>query len=260
MPWYPDAVKRNIPPGDNDPSIKGNQRIVVLHVADSNVDSLHDYFNGPSGGVESHFYVRKDGTLDQYRDTDWQADANLDANNFSVSIETQGLAAGTWTDSQLVTIKELLLWLHEQHPGIPLIVCTAWDGHGIGYHVMWGSPSHWTPVAKSCPGPERIKQFENDITPWLQAGAPTPGDDMSAQDVAAIKDIVQASELRVRTRMNEIAKADLDRDIAERERNAAMQTEVLAAIAAIQPGTGGGLDAATVDLVVRKVFADAGQA
>ena len=50
---------------------------------------------------------------------------------------------------------------------------------------MFGAPGPWTPVAKSCPGPNRIKQFNNILVPWFKM-ATTPGqeDDMSAQDVA----------------------------------------------------------------------------
>jgi hypothetical protein len=164
--FYPRAVQRIIPPGANDPKI--TPRIAILHVDAGNADSLYDYFKNRSGGIESHFFVKKDGTVEQYRGIYDQADANLDANDFAVSIETQGFAAGEWTDAQLKSIKALLLWLHAE-AGIPLVRCTAWDGHGVGYHTMWGAPSHWTPVAKTCPGPDRIKQFDAILVPWMAA-------------------------------------------------------------------------------------------
>lgn len=169
MALCPFAVHRLIPPGSSDPRI--TPRVAILHVDAGNADSLYAYFNGPSGGIESHFYVQRDGGLEQYRDTNWQADANLDANDFAVSIETQGYGVGEWTAEQLATIKRLLLWLHEAHPAIRLAKCDRWDGSGIGYHVQFGAPGHWTPVAKSCPGPDRVRQFHNVIVPWLEAGA-----------------------------------------------------------------------------------------
>lgn len=168
--FYPRAIIKNIPPGANDPAIV--PRLAILHVAVSKADSLYNYFNGPSGGVESHFYVRFDGTVEQYRSIYLQADANLDANDFAVSIETAGMGDGEWTPAQLASIKRLLVWLHRA-AGIPLRPCKAWNGDGVGYHVMFGAPSHWTPSVKTCPGPDRIKQFNNVLLPWMAARSAT---------------------------------------------------------------------------------------
>lgn len=147
----------------------------VLHVAESLADSLYPYFNGPSNGVESHFYVRFDGTVEQYRDTGYEADANLEANSFLeggtvygfVSIETQGRGSGEWTPAQLESIKRLLLWLRATH-GVPLVVCPGPREPGVGYHIMFGSPGPWTTKVKTCPGPDRIKQYWNVIVPWME--------------------------------------------------------------------------------------------
>src|SRR5437868_3200935 len=79
-----------------------------LHVDAGNASTLFNLFlnNQTNGsGIEAHFFVKKTGEIEQYRDTGWQADANLDANNFAVSIETQGLGAGEWNDAQLASIK-----------------------------------------------------------------------------------------------------------------------------------------------------------
>lgn len=170
--FCPFAVNLNIPPGSNDPAIK--PRIAILHVDAGNASSLYTYFRDRSGGIESHFFIKSDGTIEQYRSIYFQADANLDANDFAVSIETQGYGAGTWTGEQLQSIRRLLLWLNKEAK-IPLRKCATWNGSGIGYHTLFGAPSHWTPVAKSCPGPERIKQFNSQIVPWLEsAGQPKP--------------------------------------------------------------------------------------
>ena len=171
MAVCPFAVHKLIAPGSNDPRIK--PRAGILHVADMIGPSLYDFFAHRSGGIESHFYVRLDGTVEQYRDTDFQADANLDANDFAVSIETEGRGAGEWTAAQLASIKRLLLWLHDEH-GIPLRKIQHWDGSGFGYHTQFGAPSHWTPVAKSCPGGERIKQFNDVLVPWLNSDPRKP--------------------------------------------------------------------------------------
>lgn len=167
MAVYPLAVRKLIPvPADGrDPRI--TPRVVILHVAVSEQPSLHDYFDGPSGGVESHFYVRRDGTVEQYRSTDVQADANTDANGFAISIETQGLEHGEWTPEQIRCLKELILWCHNTH-GIPLVKCAKWDGSGIGYHTLFRGS--WDKRQASCPGPDRIRQFNNVLVPWLASG------------------------------------------------------------------------------------------
>lgn len=187
MPLCPFATHRLIPPGSSDPRIE--PRVAILHVDAGNAKSLYDYFANRSGGIESHFHVQVEGELEQYRDTSWQADANNLANDFAVSIETQGYGDGEWTDAQLATIKRLLRWLHEVHPAIRLAKVDRWDGAGIGYHVQFGAPGPWTPVAKSCPGPRRVDQFHDVIVPWLNAGATTEEDDMAqyTDELAAIK-------------------------------------------------------------------------
>ena len=177
--FMPGAIVKNIPPGVNDPGIKPVGG--VCHVAVSEADSLYDYFNGPSGGVESHFYVRYDGTIEQYRSIYFEADANLKGNSFLrdgvrcglLSIETAGLAAGTWTPEQLASIRAIITWANKE-AGVPIDLITRWDGDGWGYHVMFGAPGPWTPVAKTCPGPRRVEQFTSDLAPWLKAGGDKP--------------------------------------------------------------------------------------
>lgn len=103
--WYPPAVRRQVTLTSADPRIRPVG--VILHVAATNAESLHDWFNGPSGGIESHLYLRKDGTWEQYRDFEHEADANFKGNswisgshrNGFISVETQGLGAGEWTDA-----------------------------------------------------------------------------------------------------------------------------------------------------------------
>lgn len=168
MALCPFAVKKLITPGSNDPRITPTQ--VILHVAVSEGASLHEYFRDRSGGIESHFYVRRDGTVEQYRDTDYEADANYTANCRAISIETQGMGDGEWTPAQLKSLKRLIAWAKAAH-GVPLRPCPSHDEPGVGYHVMFGAPGPWTPVAKSCPGPDRVRQFNEVLVPWLRKPA-----------------------------------------------------------------------------------------
>lgn len=181
MALYPAAKKRLIAPGANDPRIK--PRIGILHVDASNASSLFNWFNGPSGGVESHFHIPKVAQLEQYRDTDWEADANFKASPFAISIETQGFGTGTWNDKQLKEIKDLMFWCRDTHQ-IPLKVCKDWDGEGWGYHTLFPEWSNVT--GKTCPGPERKQQFFDILVPWMKE----QGDDMfKPEDQQRLEDV-----------------------------------------------------------------------
>ena len=182
MALIPFAEKKLIAPGSNDPRIRA--RIGILHVDAGNASDLFDFFKNRSGGIESHGHIRRDGHLYQYRDTAFQADANHNANDFAISFETQGFGEGEWTPEQLATIKRVMLWARDVH-GIPLRVVTTWndpDG-GWGYHTLFGAPSNWTPVSKSCPGPDRKRQFHDVLVPWMRN--PQGDDYMSTDDAKA---------------------------------------------------------------------------
>lgn len=195
MAFYPEATRKLITPGPNDPPI-----IVIgaiLHVDGGNSSDLYDYFKNQSGGIESHFHIPSAGPVIQMRDTAFEADANLKANSFIdpagrrvgfMSIETQGYADGEWNQHQLDQIMKVLKWASETH-NFPLRVCASSVSPGVGYHIMWGAPGPWTPVAKVCPGPKRVRQFENILVPWFNNHAPsgaggTPGkvDDLANAD------------------------------------------------------------------------------
>lgn len=173
MALYPAAIKRLIPPGPNDPRVD-TMVGTIGHVAVSMADSLHDYFNGPSGGVESHFYIRLTGVVEQYRDTAYEADANYKANSWTsggkrygfISYETEGMGDGTWTDAQLAAIKDLILWVDATH-GSPLRKAPGPFAAGHGYHCLY---PEWNYPVHSCPGAERVKQFNNVLVPWMATG------------------------------------------------------------------------------------------
>jgi N-acetylmuramoyl-L-alanine amidase len=134
------------------------------------------YYFRDSTGIESHFIVRgarsgsADGHIWQLMDTGRQADANLNANAFAISIETEDNGDPDdfpWSRAQLASLK----WLHNKlravHPTIPRRRCPSPRGGGLGYHSMWGAPSAWTPVAgKTCPGrPVRVAQWQDELLP-----------------------------------------------------------------------------------------------
>jgi hypothetical protein len=165
-------------------------RIIVLHSAAGAGDSLYNWFSTGSN-LESHFYVSRNGGAEQYIDTNIRADANYHANGFALSIETENDPAivrshrwddDPWTDPQLAKLIEICNYLASIHPGIRRQKCTSWDGTGLGWHIMFGSPGPWTPSAKACPGARRIQQVKDIILPAFTAGivAPTPSQHVDA--------------------------------------------------------------------------------
>jgi len=206
MGRYPGAVYREVVGLSKDPPIRPIG--IILHVSASNSPSLFNYFNGPSGGVESHFHIPLNpGQVEQYRDTNREADANYKGNSWIeggerlgfISVETAGLGDGEWNDYQLRELEKMIRWCAATHK-FPLRVAPGYHSPGIGYHVQFGSgegTNSWSNArGKICPGPKRIAQIKNVLMPRLTSGStPSPGptppsqnrvlrEGMSGQDVA----------------------------------------------------------------------------
>lgn len=188
--WLPGVIAKPIPRG-NDPTITpvGD----IFHVAVSEGSSLQDYFWHRSGGLESTGYIRRDGTIEQYRPLDVECDAQWDGNSWVEggkrygfnSWETQGMGEGQWTAEQLASIMRIISWKH-QHYGTPLRLAPAWNAPGFGYHRLY---QQWNKSGHSCPGPERVVQFNNIIVPWMhQGGTSQEVDDMPAYSDWSAKD------------------------------------------------------------------------
>lgn len=237
MAWYPLAKKRPIAPGPNDPPVQ----IIgaILHVDAGNSPDLYPYFSSAAAkGIESHFHVPKAGAVIQMRDTHYEADANLKGNSFTAangqrygyaSIETQGLEKGEWNSHQLANIKLVLKWLSETH-SFPLRVAKSSTHPGVGYHIMFGAPGPWTPISKSCPGPDRIRQFYDVLVPWFNAGAPggnanTPPSEVEVVTPDDVEKIAQAVYDKIEPRLKaytlDMKKYEAQNDVPDAKRAAA---------------------------------------
>ena len=167
MAWYPEAIRKNIPPGSNDPKIR--PRGIINHIRAGLGDSLFEVFQS-RGGIEAHFYVRFSGVVEQYRDTEYEADAQTDGNSFyidgvrwgHISVEHEGKDGDPLTPEQIEADKKLFLWLHYVH-AIPLQRLATWNGRGIGWHCQF---VEFNPLRKACPTQKRIVQIETIIEPW----------------------------------------------------------------------------------------------
>lgn len=177
MARYPRAVWRPLPEDHDQPhGVKG---LVIVHSAVGR-GSLFDYFARRDVGLESTFWVSKKGLVEQYLDSAVRADANRNANGRAISIETEDDGDPDhqpWTVAQLDALIELVAWCCDTH-AIPRVRATSPTGRGVGFHTMWGAPSAWTPVAKTCPGAIRIGQFDTVLLPRLthDAGPPPAAD------------------------------------------------------------------------------------
>ena len=214
MSLCPFAVVRLLPESATQPTIA--PRVAILHSA-AGRGSLYGFFRN-SSNLESHFWVSDAGVIEQYVDTNRRADANLHANGFAVSIETESSPQATerWTEPQAAAIVRLLDWLCTEHPNIRRRQCDSPTGSGIGWHIMFGTPGPWTPVAKSCPGPARIAQARDEIIPAVAAHTTPEEFQMDAEAKAAFA----ALDAKLGA-----VEAKVDRVIASERTNTARQLE-----------------------------------
>lgn len=144
---------------------------VNLHVAVSEARSLYGYFSGVADC--SHFYVAKDGTIEQYIDTAYRSKADYNGNDATISVETQGGLTNAqgepWTDAQVASLARIWAWARDTH-GIPNVLATssrAGSNKGLSYHRL-GVPGFATSsggvlyskkAGKICPGNAKIAQI-----------------------------------------------------------------------------------------------------
>lgn len=223
-----------------------------------------------SSGLESHFIVlgarsgEKDGLIWQCMDTDREADANLNANNKAISIETEDNGPQRAEDIVPWSPKQVdsLIWLHNKlasiYPTIKRQEVTSCSGSGLAYHSKMGAPSCWTPSAgKTCPGAQRIKQWKNIILPAFLQTSPKPlENDVSQADAeAAIRSIFRipaGEKFDVPAGQTNLQKIFVGL-LAGTQKQANSTNEVIAAINAVKTKVGGGESAvlaalATLDL------------
>jgi len=171
----PFAVWRPLHP-ENEDAPRTTPRLLIVHTMVGTLKGVEANFDSESNPLESQFGIgcplcgpELDGVIWQWMDTEREADANYLANSIAISVETCDHADPNrpWSPKQLDAIERLCRWANAEH-GIPLKLAPVWDGWGLGWHVMFGAPGKWTPVAKSCPGAVRIAQFKDIILPRLQ--------------------------------------------------------------------------------------------
>jgi flagellar capping protein FliD len=71
------------------------------------------------------------------------------------------------------------------------------------HNTMWGAPSQWTPVSKTCPGVIRIRQFNQTVLPAIVAGS--AGGGLSVADANSLErhlDVIQGKIERTFNQVN----------------------------------------------------------
>jgi hypothetical protein len=205
----PFAELKLIPENATQPSIR--PRSVIAHSAGGEGELYGWWMNDQSRGLESHFWVGRDGRIVQYVDTEVRADANGSANGYAVSIETASTKHATerWDPPQAAALVRLIDWLCDTHD-IPRTIMATPTSPGLGWHVMFGAPGPWTPSkGKVCPGPARIIQYQHEIVPAVASrdGNPLPPEDIMTPEQEAKVDRLLASNTRIEKELREIRAA-----------------------------------------------------
>lgn len=216
MARYPGAIWKPIT------ADKDRQRLTVynrmnLHVAVSEASSLHGYFN-KRGIPDSHFYVRRDGTVEQYVDTSMRAFADLEGNDATISVETQGMGGGGWDPKQREALAKLYAWAVRTH-GIAKKMASSSktndSSKGLSWHRLGcdgnfpalpsilagrtqrGGGMHWsTSKGKVCPGDDRIKQIPGIFARAMEilnppAPKPEPPKETADMDAAQARQLAE---------------------------------------------------------------------
>lgn len=93
-------------------------RRMNLHVAVSEAQTIYSMFS-QSNAACSHFYVAKDGQVYQYIDTRYRSASDMNGNDSTISVETQGGVKNPdgepWTPAQLVSLAKLWAWARDTH-------------------------------------------------------------------------------------------------------------------------------------------------
>ena len=187
--------------------------ILCFHTMVGSLWGTDQYFrsgNGAGyGGTEAHFGLGGDGTLVQWQDTAFQADANYNGNPDVLSVENADMgpefapwnindasAVPAFTPAQIERGARIAAWANREH-GIPLVLIpdTLPGRRGIAYHrqgvpgyVVSGGVVWSTAFKKACPAPRRIAQMPLIVARAQQIANGTTEDDM--YDEAARAELV----------------------------------------------------------------------
>lgn len=166
MPWYP-GVKENRLPWTFAGRTPKNK--FILHTSVGGIEAALREWRKKQV-LWSTFYVELDGTITQFCDSGWHAQANGEASASAISVETEDHGRperqwDPWSRAQITSLIKLIKWAATEHR-IPLVRCPSVNGAGVGFHSMFGK-SDWNKKAHECPAAARIAQFNWIILPAI---------------------------------------------------------------------------------------------
>jgi hypothetical protein len=136
-----------------------DHRGLVLHVEQGTEAGTHSWFQNPAAQASAHFGCGRDGSLEQFVDTDDLAWAEMTGNASWLSVELEGYSGQPMTEPQLTAVGQLFGWITYSYPNVPLQICDDPWGRGLGWHGMGGSSWGNHP---DCPG-DPIKAQRTEI-------------------------------------------------------------------------------------------------
>lgn len=148
---------------------------LVLHVQQGN-GSLYGYFNNPASEVSAHFWVAKDGTLEQYVDCDVVAWAEAAGNPNYLSVETEGFDTEPLNATQVAVLGDLLAWAAAKY-NFPTTGPTAHGQKGFTQHCNPNGTPDPTWGDHTCPGTIRLGQMSAVTAAAQPIPDPTTGVD-----------------------------------------------------------------------------------
>jgi hypothetical protein len=169
--WFDCAAHRPI--GCNTGGALGPNLGLVLHHAVAE-GSLFGFFNSPSAQVSAHFWVARDGRIEQYVDTDTVSWHGKSLNSRYVGVETEGCtAASNYAEPMSEAMVDALARIYAEgvrRHGWDNAKANADGQAGLGYHRM--------AVQTACPCDVRLNR-RDDILARAFGGAssssPTKG-------------------------------------------------------------------------------------
>lgn len=136
MAWF-DCAKK-MPIGANTGGAMSANLGLILHHAVTN-GSLYGFFNNPNAQVSAHFWVAKDGTIEQYVDSETVAWHARQLNDRYCGVETEGCASPPYaepmTDAMVQALGDLYAEGMRRH-GWANALANADGELGFGYHRM----------------------------------------------------------------------------------------------------------------------------
>jgi hypothetical protein len=139
---------------------------LVLHHAVA-TGSLYAFFNSPSAEVSAHFWVARDGRIEQYVDTDVVAWHGRDLNGRYVGVETEGCNVAPYAEPMPEAMVAAMGRLYAEGRAVhgwPDADANANGEPGLGFHRM--------AVNTACPCDERLN-MRGEIRRRASGGAPS---------------------------------------------------------------------------------------